>query len=257
MKHKAAAVFVVVAFIAGALVTYLVFARQIGVTRHQRAIAELSNTSADVESRLRQQSAALTRQLSAFSRSVAADREFSMLLLVENNRVASAVTELAGSYRGPMGFDLLDIIDSGGVLVSCGSEPAHTGMTVQDRIALLGTTAQVIMDTTGPLPGFSWQARCNFTIADIPFSCTGGYRIDDSFLRNLTSRPGIRLILRSGDRVTGMPDVRTISDIVNNTIIINNTTYLAAPVALAGIGTTPVSLFAVMDMPAGMQTKQP
>ena len=57
-----------------------------------------------VEKQVMDKSLHLSDQLAAFSRIVAADREFSMKLLVENNRSAPEVTEIAPRFMEPMGL---------------------------------------------------------------------------------------------------------------------------------------------------------
>jgi len=63
---------------------------------------ELFDMGHYVEKQVLDKSFHLSDQLGAFSRVVAADREFSMKLLVENNRSAPEITEITSRFMEPM-----------------------------------------------------------------------------------------------------------------------------------------------------------
>ena len=197
-----------------------------------------------VEKQVQNQSFHLSDQLAAFSRIVATDREFSMKLLVENNRSAPEVTEIAPRFMEPMGLSMLEIADSQQVLLSCGQFPANAGMSVVDKEALLNDKGVFIEDNVKGQKILTLQALIRFKILDAGFYCTGGQIIDESFVSRMSPGNGFRLLLKQGQKVMGMENVESISDVKDSTIIINNKTYQAMSIALpfAGPGDAPVCI---------------
>jgi hypothetical protein len=202
---------------------------------------ELFDVGQYVEKQVFDKSLHLSDQLSAFSRVVAADREFSMKLLVENNRSAPEVTEAAPRFMEPMGLSMLEIADSQHVLLSCGQFPANTGTSVADKEALLNEKGVFIDDNVKGQKVLTLQANVRFKILDAGFYCTGGLVVDENFVSRMSPGNGFRLLLKQGQKVMGMDNVESISDVKDSTIIINNKTYQAMSFALpfAGQGDPP------------------
>jgi len=92
------------------------------------------------------------------------------------------------------------------------------------------------------------QAKKGFKIMDIPFFVLGGMKIDEKFLSSLTPYPKVSVLLKRGGEYSGRADIHSISDVKDNTILINDKEYLAAEIALpySGDGDKPV-LIVVLD----------
>ena len=202
---------------------------------------ELFDMGHYVEKRITDQSLHLSDQLNAFSRVVAAAREFSMKLLVENNRSAPEVTEAAPRYMEPMGLSMLEIADSQHVLLSCGQFPANAGTSVADKETLLNDKGIYVDDNVKGQKVLTLQANIRFKILDAVFYCTGGLVVDENFVSLMSPGNRFRLLLKQGQRVMGMENVESISDVKDSAIIINNKTYQAMSFALpfAGQGDAP------------------
>jgi len=205
---------------------------------------ELFDLGHYVEKQVMDKSLHLSDQLSAFSRVVAADREFSMKPLVENNRSAPEITEIASRFMEPMGLSMLEIADSQHVLLSCGQFPANAGTSTADKEALLNDKGVFIEDNVKGQKILTLQALIRFKILDAGFYCTGGQVVDENFVSRMSPGNGIRLLLKQGQKVMGMENVESISDVKDSTIIINNKTYQAMSIALpfAGPGDAPVCI---------------
>jgi hypothetical protein len=202
---------------------------------------ELFDMGHYVEKQVLDKSLHLSDQLGAFSRVVAADREFSMKLLVENNRSAPEITEAAPRYMEPMGLSVLEIADSQHVLLSCGQFPANAGTSVADKEALLTDKGVFIEDNVKGQKVLTIQANIRFKILDAGFYCTGGLVVDENFVSRLSPGNGFKLLLKRGQSVMGMQNVESISDVKDSTIIINNKTFQAMSIAIpfAGQGDAP------------------
>jgi hypothetical protein len=197
---------------------------------------ELFDMGHYVEKRITDQSLHLSDQLNAFSRVVAADREFSMKLLVENNRSAPEVTEAAPRYMEPMGLSMLEIADSQHVLLSCGQFPANVGTSAADKEALLNDKGVFVEDNVKGQKVLTLQANIRFKILDAGFYCSGGFVVDENFVSRMSPGNGFRLLLKQGQRVMGMDNVESISEVMDSAIIVNNKTYQAMSFALPFVG---------------------
>ncbi len=202
---------------------------------------ELFDMGHYVEKQVMDKSLHLSDQLAAFSRIVAADREFSMKLLVENNRSAPEVTEIAPRFMEPMGLSMLEIADSQHALLSCGQFPANAGTSVADKEALLNDKGVFIEDNVKGQKVLTLQALIRFKILDAGFYCTGGQVVDENFVSRMSPGNGFRLLLKQGQKVMGMENVESISDVKDSTVIINNRTYQAMlfDLPFAGPGDVP------------------
>lgn len=194
-----------------------------------------------VEKQVLDKSFHLSDQLGAFSRVVAADREFSMKLLVENNRSAPEITEITSRFMEPMGLSVLEIADSQHVLLSCGQFSANAGTSAADKEALLNDKGVFVQDNIKGQKVLTLQANIRFKILDAGFYCTGGLIVDENFVSRMSPGNGFRLLLKQGQKVMGMDTVESISDVKDSTIIINNKTYQAMLFSLpfAGQGDAP------------------
>jgi hypothetical protein len=195
--------------------------------------AELAALKTSVEQRLKETTIDIKTRLSAFCKEVAGDQVFSLRLLVEGNPTAPEVTNKATQFLKPMGFSLLEIADSGYTLISCGQFPASVGNNVASKGELLADEPVVLADRVMGADVLSFQAKCAFTIAEsINFYAMGGVVIDGDWLKRLTPRKGVTMLLKQGATVLGLDNVKTISDVKDGKVIINDKEYAAVEIPL-------------------------
>ena len=211
---------------------------------------ELAFVKQAVEQQLANQMDLLSRQISGFAGVAAADREFSMKLLVDKDKSAPEVTEIAQRYLTPMALSILSITDSQYVILSCGHFPANTG-TVFSAARSLGATPAFIADNVKGETVLTLQAKARFTILDTAvFYACGGLTVGKDFLARLVCWPGYSILVKKGTTVIGMERVESISEVKDNTILLNNTAYPAVSISLpyAGDGDPP-ALIVVSNKP--------
>lgn len=204
---------------------------------------ELFDLKTMVEQQIQNEAHRISDQLTAFSKVVAADRDFSMKLFVEGNRSAPEVTDLTHRFMEPMGFSLLEITDSAHMLLSCAEFPASTGTKVSEKAALLSERGRFIYDNVKGQKVLTLQAQIRFKILDTLFYCIGGRIIDDAFVSQLSPGNGFRLVLK-GERLMGLNAPQTISNIKDSSVVINATVYPATSISLpfTGEGESPMLL---------------
>lgn len=225
------------AILAGAAVVFFVLQQRAARIVHERAVLELIHTKAAIEKRLDDQATELTQRLHAFADRIANDRDFAMKLIVEQEPSAPEVSEVASRYVGVMGADLLAVTDSGHTLLSCGHFPAAAGNSAADKASLLDADPVFLYDNIKGEQVLTRQARVDLTIAEtVRLSCLGGRIIDEAYLRELAPREGLRLLFRYGDTTIGADSIEAISEITDNTMIVNDTTYLATTLTLRHAG---------------------
>lgn len=210
-------------------------------------VAVIQAMTQSVKSTLASRSRQLTDQLQAFSATIASNKDFSLKVLVENDRSSRAITEMASQYLKPMHFTVLEILDSASTILSSGHFPANAGNKSKKAASLSDTTVACNENVMGETV-LTLQARKKFTIADFAFFVAGGLSLDSAFLADITPAPNVRLILKNGSTYTGMGAVRSISALENSQIIINDKKYTASSIILpsAGIDDT-LMLFVLLD----------
>lgn len=229
------------------------FALRHSVSSASRASAaqELALVRQAVARRLQETGGDVAEHLAAFARETAGDQLFSLRLLVENNRAANEVTGKAGQFMGPMGFSLLEICDSAGTILSSGHFPASAGtIAAKEKGARLSGGPAFLEDEIMGKRVMTFQAQQQFVIADsIRFCVRGGVVVDERFLERLSPLGRVRLLFKQGSAVTGMPGLRAISDVKNDTIIINDRRCPAVLLSLpyAGTGDVPSLIAFVND----------
>jgi hypothetical protein len=220
-------------FMLGGAGVYLFMSRQPKNVGTSVDTAELAVLKTSVEQRLKETTVDIKTRLSAFCKEVAGDQVFSLRLLVEANPTAPEVTNKATQFLKPMGFSLLEIADSGYTLISCGQFPASVGNSVASKGELLTGEPVVLADRVMGAEVLSFQAKCAFTIAEsIPFYAMGGLVIDKEWLKRLSPREGVTVLLKQGATVLGLDNVKTISSVKEGKIIINDREYAAADIPL-------------------------
>ena len=209
---------------------------------------ELTLCKKEVSKRLKEMSEDIGARLSAFAAEVMADQLFSLRLLAEDNRSAPEITAKAGQFIKPMGFSVLTIIDSSSQILSSGDFPASTGNSAARKAALLADEPKLIVDHIMGKDVLTLQAKKAIRIVDsIPFYVLGGIAVDDAVLARLSPREGVVVLLKQGSAIAGMPGVKTITDVKDNKIVINDKEYGAFQLDLpfAGEGETPVLIVIV------------
>jgi hypothetical protein len=222
------------------LSTACLFSCQSLQKQNESAYKELAFVKQSVEHQISSQMDLIAAQLAGFAAVVAGDREFSMKLLVEKDKSAPEVTELAQRYLGPMALSILSITDSQYVLLSCGHFPANAGSTFESA-RILGDKPAFIIDNVKGETVLTLQSKVRFKILDAVFYACGGMAAGKDFLGRLTCWPGYSIIIKQGATVLGMEKVESISDIKDSTMLLNNTRYPAASITLpfAGTGDAP------------------
>jgi hypothetical protein len=241
-------VIVIAAILAGFLLATGLFVSQTHTLAQKQQLYQLENAKATVEKLLASRYQQIQQQLGAFAHTVAGDQDFSMKLVAEQDRSAAEVSEICQRYLLPMGFSLLRVVDSVDIMLSCGQFPAAAGNPVPITIAELDSQPVFVMDNLHNDSVLSLQARITLSIAEIvPLACIGGVVVDETFLSSLAPQPGVRLVLRYGDKIVGA-GISTISSLTGNTMAVNDTTCLAASINLpyAGNGEPPI-LYIVMN----------
>ena len=211
--------------------------------QNEAAYRELAFVKQSLEQQINSQTDCIARQIAGFATVVAGDREFSMKLLVEKEKSAPEVTEIAQRYLGPMALSILSITDSQYVLLSCGHFPANAG-SVFESARMLGDKPAFIMDNVKGETVLTLQSKVRFKILDAVFYACGGMAVGKDFLSRLTCWPGYSILIKQGTTVLGMEKIESISDIKDSTILLNNVRYPATSITLpfAGTGDAPLCI---------------
>jgi hypothetical protein len=213
------------------------------------AASGIEQARESVEQRLAETSQDINDRLAAFAREVEGDQLFSLKLLVENNPSAPEVTNKAVQFLSPMGFSLLEIADSGYAVISSGQFPASVGNSVAAKAERLSDEPAVVSDKVMSGEVVTFQAKRTFRIAEsITFYAMGGMIINEAWLKRLSSSKSVSVLLKRDNVVLGMDDVKTISEVKDSRILINDREYEAAevPLSVAG-GEAAASLIVIMS----------
>jgi hypothetical protein len=232
---KIAITALVTAVVVGGLLVFLM------ITRQQKAdnAAKLSLLTAmeqTVQKELQEASSHIERQLQEFSEVIAADKQFSLKILVENDRSSQLVTEMAEKFMGPMGFSVLEISDASHRILSSGHFPASAGNSNQAKMELLTSEASAVDENIMGTPTLTIQAKSGFAIAGFNFYTSGGITLDDAFLRRLTPNDAVTLLLKHGEEYIGKDGIRSISPITDHQIIINDKELPASELVIPSSG---------------------
>lgn len=200
--------------------------------RQAAAVATIQTMESMVQKQLDDLSSGIVGQLDAFAQTVAANRNFSLRILVENNPSSADITGMAVQFMQPMGFSALEIADKSAHILSCGHFPARSGSDCREKATALNATPELYTENIMGTAVLTLQAKSNFSIANIPFSVMGGVTLNRALLQRLAPRTDVTLLLKNGESYIGMDDIHAISAITNNTIIINDKKYLATSIML-------------------------
>jgi hypothetical protein len=223
----------ILALIAGILIVLYPVSRKIALLNRDCMEKDLVHTARILENRLNASTIRLSAQLAAFGNTISKDYDFSMKLLVEKNPTAPEVYEMAARYMEAMGLSVLDLIDEKKNVVSSGHFPARAGNPAGDKLMLLAKKGMFITDNIKGNEVFTFQAKASFACSDVPLYAVGGFIIDSAFLSDLTPRKEMALLLKRGNAVIGRNDIKSMSAITDNIIIINDCRWLAATIPLS------------------------
>ena len=231
---------------ASAAVGFLSYERQNG--RHKNDMARLESACSAVQKRLGELDAQIERRLEAFAEVVAGHKEFSLRMLVENDRSSPVVTEMAPQFMKPMGFGVLEIVDSTFTILSSGHFPANRGNSSGEKVRQLRDAPALCSETIMGRRELTLQSRKRFTIADFPFYAVGGLPVDTALLGMLSPGGSVRLLLHADGEYLGMDSVASISEIKDNHIIVNDQTFLCRRFDLpAMVDGNAASLFVLVE----------
>ncbi len=196
-------------------------------------VAKLNQIEMTVQKNMRMISSDIEKKLISFADAVADDRVFSLRLLGEQDKSSPDVTQFASRFIKPMGFSVLDIVDSSMIVVSSGAFIASAGGNVTESFSALGKKPGFYKDKIKGETVLTFQAKRSFRIADIPFYVSGGCRVDKTFLEMLAPDDNCGIFIKVGDEIVGNDTIRTVSDLKDHKIIINDKEYDAAVIPLA------------------------
>jgi hypothetical protein len=234
--------FFLIGFVLAGLTVFSIMRYQSQRESVAASAVELVAVRQAVEKRLQETCQDIVDRLSSFGREVAADQLFSLRLLAENNASAPEVAGKAAQFMKPMGFSLLEIMDSAGTILSSGHFPASRGNRTPQKLQLLSGDPEILEDDVAGEKVLTLQAKTSFTVADsITFYAAGGMIVDSRFLQTLSPLPEVDVLLKRGGAVLGTQNVRTISEVRDSRVIINDTAYPALQIPLASVGDSAAS----------------
>ena len=190
-------------------------------------LQQLNIVELSVKKRLSMVGAKLNMQLAAFSNAVSSDKNFSLKLLVENDKSSADVVDIAGRYLKAMDFSVLEVVDSNSTIVSSGHFPASVGLSDKDHITQLSSSPVAVEGNIMGNKVLTYQLKKEFRIADFAFYAVGGVEINEKFLSELAPFEKVKVLLKMGNKYIGMNDIRSISEIKDRKIIINDKEYFA------------------------------
>jgi hypothetical protein len=234
------------AAVAGIIVAFLMneqFSKKSTIDSFQK----VSITESSVKNRLKSIEQKMIDQLSAFASAVEADKSFALKLLAENDKAAPEVAEIAVRFIGPMGFTTLEVIDSSMTIISSGHFPASAGSNVRELISKLTSKPSVIESSLIGKNKLILQAKKEFTIADFPFIVTGGIEINEKLLEELSPGDGVKVICQNGTTFLGIKGIKSISELKDNKLFINEKEYVASMIPLTCVNNNSCSLIILAD----------
>ncbi len=228
-------VYIVITIIVTVLLTVLII-KSLPVTDSTvRSAVTIADAELAVKERIAQLNADMTAQMNAFCNAVVADRYFSLKLYGENERSAQEVVAFAGKYMSAMGFSALKIADSDFLIVSSGHFPASSGNEIKKQISEYQNAPAVGNETIVDHTVLTYQIKKEFRISDYKLYALGGTEINESFFKKLTPWSKVSVFMKRGNTYEGI-DVKTISELKDGKIIINDKEYFATIVPLASTG---------------------
>ena len=101
---------VLISIIVTAGLMFFLMNLRISKIKNAADLDELLVAEQTVQKRFEELSLQIASQLEAFSEVIASYKDFSLKILVENDRSSPVVTEMASQFLRPMGFSVLEIM---------------------------------------------------------------------------------------------------------------------------------------------------
>lgn len=229
------------------VVAFFYFQNTIKEQQSHWELQKLQIVQSVVEKNLQDISTKISSQLQAFSQTIAEDRIFALRLLAENDRSSVDVTEKAIQFINPMKISVLEITDSSFVILSSGHFAASAGNSAAEK-SKLSVVPVCFDDNIMGQQRLTLQSKIQFHISDIPFYVMGGLEIDEQFLKSLSPAKNVTILLKRGKEYIGKSDIRSISEITNHKILINDEEFLASELQLPYTGEGPApSLLVILN----------
>lgn len=224
---------IITAILAGVLV-FFYMSNQNKQTKVLYSSSEIDQTKMTVEKTFRELQQRISNQLRAFASTTGSDKDLALKLFVENDPTAAYVTEFAGKFMHPMNFEFLEVADSSFAIISSGQFPASVGTSIQEKCMRLSTEPSCIIDQIMGDTVIALEAKEVIKNPDLPYNfyAVGGIKIDQKLLDYLSPRKGVKVLLQQGDKITGIDNISSISDLKDNSILLNNKEYAATSLDL-------------------------
>jgi hypothetical protein len=226
----------VLAATGAASLTLSIVSKRLTPLRQEIAAEALTHAAGSVQQQLDVLSARLVRQCEGFCATVADDRDFAMKLIVEQDNASPEVAEIASRYMIAMGFSFLEVTDADFTILSSGHFPANAGKKAAQKSMLPEKKAVLVNDNIRESRVLSLQVKIPFMCAGLKLFAFGGIAFDADFIRTLQPAGSVTVVLKQGTSFVGIDSISTVSPVKDNTIIINDVTWLAAQLSLAWMG---------------------
>jgi len=195
-------------------------------------LEQLTTADAAVKKQLQLIESNIVSQLSAFADAVEADRIFSLKFFFENDKSSPEVVDIAGLYMKAMGFTALKVVDSKSAIISSGHFPASAGIDVSAQVHSILLNPVLVYENIMDRHVLTIQAKKDFRIADSLFYAVGGIEINQSFFDKLAPWDKVKVFMKHGADYIGMDNIKSISEIKDNKIIINDKEYFATSIPI-------------------------
>jgi hypothetical protein len=202
----------------------------------KRAVKEAVTAKSVVEKNLTTLQKIIISQLSAFSGVVSENQEFVMKLAVEKDVSAPEIVDITGNYMKVMRLSFLKIVDDSGTILSAGEFAARAGTKIYFPLSSENRAVVFIIDDIKGRAVLSIQGKFDFVCSGIPLHCIGGMVVDDDFLSLLRPSETTLVVLKQGNDFRGMSAIRTISEIKDSIIMINEKMWMVLTLPLPWYG---------------------
>lgn len=209
----------------------VVIAKKIQPLYKDYVIKEVSLNAAGTAKSFKSLSGRVEKQLSAFGRIVSDDMDFAMKLSIDGDISAPEISEFALQYMGPMGFSFLEIVDSSYVILSSGHFPSSNGNVAMDHQEMPENRAIIRQKDLKGEKHTALLMKVPFNCAGIKLFAVGGIKLTNDLLAAFSPNSSSQVIIKNGDQIVGL-DVKTISELKDHKIIINDKTYYASSTTL-------------------------
>ncbi len=238
--------YILLTFIITGVVILFLLEKSVAPINYDFSIKELHNNSAIVEKKLDDFSSQLLSQLIGFCTTVIDNRDFSMKLLVEKDYSAPEVADIAPSYIKAMGLSFLEITNSENTIISSGHFPASAGNKILLKNQMQDSILTCIYDDIKGKKIISLQIKIPFLCMGVKLYCYGGIALNTNFISFLQPKENVVLFLKHQKTIVGYEDIKKISEIKDNKIIINDKSWIGHSLPIHWIGETRAPEFIIL-----------